>query len=297
MCASPDEKGKTVAGETLRGWVLGVVLPERAKRASFLPGKARCAVCGCSISDCEGHLFQTCDSRKCRAEHQRQQRVLRKEREERERQQWQEFEERLQLFRDKAARLLDVDRPERYAPAVIPAVERPVTCLPLERLSALRDRLTQRIAETREKRDATPCDRQNDDAPTLAADADSKHALIFEQACALCRGHCCFGGEDEGYLDVDTIFHYLQQHPDMETPDVLAAFLSHVPKSTCERSCVYHGQNGCGLPHDKRSGTCTGFECTGLRRLREKLPNSGPHRVLLIAMKGGRVLRYAFVHV
>ena len=281
---------------SLRGCDLGIVLPERTKRAVVLPGKGRCAICERKITDGEARLFQTCDFWKCRAEHRRQQRALRKEREERQRREQKEFEKQMRLLREQAAGLLGIDGPERFVPAVVPAAERPVTCLPPERRAALGDHLVQLIAEAQEKRNGSPGGRQGDGTPAVPADADSKPPPILEDACATCQGYCCVRGGDRAYLDVETILRYRDEHPELQAPKVLAGFLSRVQESTCEDSCVYHGENGCSLPRHMRSTTCNGFECRGLRRLREAFSGPGPHRVFLVGLKGSQVVRYAFVH-
>jgi hypothetical protein len=93
------------------------------------------------------------------------------------------------------------------------------------------------------------------------------------------------------------MLRYLEEYPGLQPPEVLDAFLSRVEESTSEDSCVYHGENGCSLPRHMRSGTCNGFECNLLRRLREEFPGPGPHRAFLVGLQGSRVVRYAFVEV
>ncbi len=136
---------------SLSGWDLGIVPPDKRIRTVFLPGKSKCAVCGRGITDRDWRLYQTCDFWKCRAQHRRQQRTSREETDERERRQREEFERRVRLLRDNAAGLLGIDNPERFVSAVVPAIQRPVTCLSQERLSALDDHLKSLIAEAHEK--------------------------------------------------------------------------------------------------------------------------------------------------
>ncbi len=295
---SPEGQGREGdPSGSLYGWDLGMVAPGRAPPAAFLPGKAQCAICGRGITDREAHLFQSCDFWRCREERRRQQRALWKEREQRERRWREEFRKRLRLLRDEAAGLLGIDRPERFEPAVVPAVERPVTGLPPERRSALGDHLVQLTAEAIHRRRASPGGRRDDGAPAAPPDAESGPTPILQRACAMCQGHCCVAGGSRGYLEVDTILRYLDEHPQLEAPEVVASFLSHVQQSTYEDSCVYHGEHGCTLPRRRRSATCNGFECAEFRRLQEEFSSPGPHRVFLVAVQGSRVVRYAFVDV
>jgi len=296
MPSSQSEKSEVSCSGSLPGWDLGIVPPDKRRRTVFLPGKARCAVCGRGITDRDWRLYQTCDFWKCRAQRRQQQRTLRKKIDERERHQREKFERRTHLLRDKAAGLLGIDDPERFVPAVIPATQRPVTCLPQERRSALDDHLKSLIAEAHEKRKASPGDRSDDAAPTVALEANSKPLPIVQEACATCQGNCCISGGDNAYLTAKTIIRYSNEHPDLEPHEVRDAFLSHVEERTIENSCIYHGQNGCGLPRDARSTTCNEFECIGLRRLLKKLSGSGPHRVFLAAAEKNQVVRYTFLN-
>jgi hypothetical protein len=280
--------------ELPRDWGLGAISPERANRTVFLPGKARCSVCGSRISDQRWRLFQTCDFWKCRAEQRRKQRELLATREEAFRRRRKEFARRLRLFRDEAAVALGVGQPERFVPVSVPAAERPISLLPQERLSVLGDHLAQLISDLREDGGEAARQRGDDDTSTPAAEGDCMRVSILQQACATCRGYCCLGGEDLAYLDRGMMSSYLDEHPQDDPPEVISRFLSHLPENTCEDSCVYHGEKGCGLPREMRSSICNGFECSELGWLREELRGSPPYRVFLVGMQGRRVVRYAF---
>ncbi len=282
---------------SFRGWNLGIVPPDKRRRTVFLPGKAKCAVCGRGITDRDWRLYQTCDFWKCRVQHRRQQRTFRTEIDEHERRQREEFERRVCLLRDKAAGLLGIDGPERFVPAVVPAFQRPITYLPQKRRFALGDHLKSLIAEAHEKRKVSPDDHPDNAAPTIAPDANSKPLPIVQEACTTCRGSCCISGGNRAYLTVEMILRYSNEHPEFEAHKVRAVFLSHVGERTIENSCIYHGKNGCGLPRDMRSTTCNEFECARLRRLLKKLSGPGPHLVFLVAAEKSRVVRYAFVHI
>ncbi len=284
-------------GGLLRGWDLGMAPPVRRRRKVFLPGKARCAVCGCSITDRQWNLFQTCDCWKCRAQHRRQRRELKKETDRRQRRQQEKFNRRVRLLREKAAGVLGVDGPERFVSAVIPALRRPVTPLPEERRLALGDHLRGLIDEAQEKRIGSPGNSPYESEPAVVLSGDSRPLPVAVKACATCQGYCCVNGDDRAYIDVEAILRCLKKHPELEATDVVAFFLSYVEAYTYKDSCIYHGVNGCSLPRDVRSSTCNGFACTGMGRLIERLTDQRPHQAFLIAAEKNQVIRYDFVHV
>jgi len=288
--------------ELLRGWDLGTISEERARRTVYLPGRALCGVCGRSIADQEWRLFGTCEFWKCRIEHRRKQRELQKRREEEYRlrrkeyrRRRKEFSTRMRPFRDEVAVSRGIGEPEVFVPVAVPAAERPISPLPKERLSALADHLTQLVGHSGADREESAPHRRNDGTPTAAGAGDCPRVSILEQACALCQGYCCLCGEDPAYLDGKVMSGYLDQYSEYAPSEVIRGFLSFVPENTCKDSCVYHGEEGCGLPREMRSSVCNGFECVELRWLREVLSGSDPYRVFLIGMQGHRVVRCAFV--
>ena len=283
-------------GGLLLGWDLGLVSPVRRRRTVFLPGKARCSVCGCSITNRQWNLFQTCDFLECQAEHRRQMRVLRKEIDRKQRCQQKKFDRRVHLLRKQAAEVSGVDGPERFVCVVIPAFRCPVTPLPEERRSALGGYLRGLIVEANGKRIGLPDNSPYESESTAIPSCDSRPLSLTAQACAMCQGNCCVQGGNQAYLDVEAILRYLKKHPGLEETDIIDFFLSHVEVYTYKDSCIYHGVNGCSLPRDVRSTTCNEFECTGMKGLMERIEGQVPHRTFLVAAEKNRVVRYGFIH-
>ncbi len=279
---------------TVIGGHLALLSPDKRRRTVFFPGKATCAVCGRGITDRDWRLYQTCDFWKCRAQHRCQQRTLRKETDERKRRQREEFTRQVGLLCVNAAGRLGIDRPESFLPAVVPSIQRPVTRLSQERLSALDDRLKSLIAVANEKRKASPGDHPDEAIATIASDANAKPLPIVQEACAMCRGRCCVNGGNSAYLTQEVISRFLSRHPELGPNEVHGLFMSHVEEHTIENSCIFHGKKGCSLPRALRSDTCNLFECAGLRRLQPKFSGPGPHRVFFVASENNRVVRYAF---
>jgi hypothetical protein len=242
-------------------------------------------------------LYQACGFWKCRIQYRQQQRTLQTKIDVQERHQREKFERRVRVLRDKAAGLLGITSPERFIPAVIPAIQRPATCLPQERRSSLGDHLRKLIVEAHDKRIVSSGDRPDNATLVVASNADSNPHPIVQEACTMCHGNCCTNGGDNAYLTAKTIIRYSNEHPELEAHEVRATFLSHVEERTIENSCIYHGENGCSQPRDVRSTTCNEFECAGLGQLLKKLSGPDPHQIFLVAAEKNQVVRYAFMHV
>ncbi len=279
------------AGGPPLGTDLGIVRPKRGKAKAYLPGKAQCLVCGRSISDRQFGLFQSCDFWKCRAERRRSVRVARAEAEARQRREREQFERRLRQVRDAAARLCEIEGPEKYVPMTVPALGRPSSPPQPERCEALREHLIARAIEAREASIAG-----GEETTEVSPDASTSPPLaILERACALCGGFCCSQGGNTAYQDAESMARFMASHPDLEPSEVADAYVARIPRITCEDSCIFHTAEGCGLPRELRARICNTFECVGLRQLRERLPAAGPLPVFLVAEEASRVVRYAFV--
>jgi hypothetical protein len=61
---------------------------------------------------------------------------------------------------------------------------------------------------------------------------------------------------------------------------------------TYENSCVYHQQQGCGLPRELRSDICNSFECEELAELHREARASG-EPLLLVALDGSEAVRWS----
>ena len=278
------------------------------KRVALLAGKAHCAICNCQITTLQANLHQTCDHWKCRQKHRAQQRVLKQQRLERERLQQEELRERVRVYRDEVAGLLGIDEPESFAPMVVPANQSPLTNLPGKRRGDFRDHLVALISEAAKQLRAAPhgpkgvsplggqvpCPPNGRSAGTI--NHGSEMLPIFRSACATCGGGCCALGGNHAYLNAQTIRRYMEEHPSQPAGYVLGAFLSRLSERTYRDSCIYHGENGCGLPPEMRSASCTSFECTEFARLRSECSDGGPRRAFLAAVDGNKIVRSAFVH-
>ncbi len=273
------------------------MLPDKKRQPVFLPGKAKCVICGRGIADLDWRLYQTCDFWKCRVEHRRQQRTLQTKIDVHERRQREKFEKQVFRLRNKAASLLGIGRPEIFEPVVVPATERPLTPLPQERRSALSNHLKGLLSETQANPILVRDDGRGGTVPTDIPDVNANPLPIIQVACATCRGSCCNSGGDRAYLTGETILSYWKRYTELEPHEIRAAFLAYTAEDTVEDSCIFHGINGCCLPREARSATCNEFKCADLNRLPQKLSGPGPHPVFLMAVRKTQAVRYAFVCV
>jgi hypothetical protein len=200
-------------------------------------------------------------------------------------------------LRSNAANAAGIGNPEDFTPAVIPVNMRRIKNLPIKLQSEFRDRLVKmidlitaaRYSSTRSTDDSTIhmiCEAQKQ---------DTKLRLVLINACAICKGSCCtHGGEYDAYLKVDTLLHYMHQHPEMHERQVLEKYLSYLPEKTYEGSCVYHTEVGCVLPHDMRAEACNSFACDGLVEIEKHVLESKSTRFFIVAMEGKDILRSNF---
>jgi len=104
-------------------------------------------------------------------------------------------------------------------------------------------------------------------------DAERLQELPLGSVCSRCRGHCCRDGGNHAYIGAGTLARvasYLGTTQD----DVVAKYLSFVPKRSYADSCIFHTASGCALPRELRSDICTRYYCSSLIRLGRSLLES-----------------------
>lgn len=117
-------------------------------------------------------------------------------------------------------------------------------------------------------------------------------AAVLRNACATCRGRCCRSGEGHAFLNDEAVQRYRQAHPSDEPDEVLGAYLSHLPASSYEGSCVYHSQTGCCLPRPMRADICNSFYCNEAERTRRRI---GGGSAFAAAVESGEIVRAAII--
>src|SRR3954470_12384903 len=78
-------------------------------------------------------------------------------------------------------------------------------------------------------------------------------ARVTLTACTLCRGWCCKGGGDHGYLDEPTLARVRADRPGLSAWAIVRLYLMHVPETGYAGSCLFHGARGCTLERALRS--------------------------------------------
>ena len=87
---------------------------------------------------------------------------------------------------------------------------------------------------------------------------------VLTTACSACRGHCCKGGGDHGYLDERVMARVRHARPDLDARAVMRGYVERVPAEGYAGSCVFHGARGCTLDRSLRSDVCNSYFCGGL---------------------------------
>lgn len=211
-----------------------------------------------------------CSDRDCRRVH------VDTEAAEREREKRKAFEYRTQqaqVLRDELAAFHEHSNATEYFPVVVPWFRTPLTTLPSSRLEALREHLQSAVDEYRKNPTAhSASDSRNNPWPPLEDAAET----LTGRVCGHCRGSCCQKGETHAFVSGTTIASLLERRPELELEDVVDAYLTELPATSYDNSCVFHAETGCALPHDMRAETCGHFFCWGQQELRASLEQGAP---------------------
>lgn len=197
---------------------------------------AHCRYCGKVLSALERYSGGYCSAAPCR------ERYLR---------------DKLETFRDDAARQAGEARPDRFPIVVVP--HRAGTLVPVGE-TLVRD-LELRLIELA----AVSADLEEDAVET------SPPPEPLPAVCSTCQGVCCYyGGPHMAFIDEETIGRFKAQHPDVPAEAIPGAYLQHVPDRHFDGSCVFHTGAGCNLPRTLRARICNQYECRGLKLAREE---------------------------
>lgn len=127
---------------------------------------------------------------------------------------------------------------------------------------ALREQLQQHLlglADSEGAGDSPPAELASQAGPVSTAE----WAL-----CGWCGGRCCrYGGEENGYIRLNHLRRWQQDHPGSTLHDAAQAYIDRLPEQHVASSCAFHGLQGCTLDRTMRSEVCNRFACDGLREL------------------------------
>lgn len=141
---------------------------------------------------------------------------------------------------------------------MVPRNDKGLVAMPLARERRLREHLIKELCDLRV---ANHLERfASGTQPGLAGFT----ARVAQTACALCKGFCCRNGDDDGFLDDQTLARMRLARPQMTDHELLRLYLDRVPSVSHRDSCIFHGSRGCTLDRSMRADICNSYYCGGL---------------------------------
>jgi hypothetical protein len=141
---------------------------------------------------------------------------------------------------------------------VVPLNRRTLMPMEPERVRRLRKHLVQSLRAMRTMK------RPVESASPLRPEPDGLAGKVARAACSLCRGYCCKGGGEHGYLDERVMARVRQAQPELDARAVTRLYVERVPTVGYAGSCVFHGEAGCTLDRALRSDVCNSYFCNDL---------------------------------
>jgi hypothetical protein len=166
-------------------------------------------------------------------------------------------------------------------PVMVPRSEKELRPTSSERVRRLRKHLVQTLRGLREAKHPERI------ASPVRPEPTGFVAEVARTACSLCRGYCCKGGGDEGYLDEGTMARVRRAMPELDARALIRLYADLVPSEGYESSCLFHGRRGCVLSRSLRSDVCNSYFCRGLEDYVRGGDTATP--VLVIAGEGEKM--------
>ncbi len=163
----------------------------------------------------------------------------------------------------------------------VPLNQKPSAATSPERVRRLRKHLVASLRAMRTMKDP------HGSASPLRPEPDGFICQVARKACSMCKGFCCKGGGDHGYLDERTMARVRRARDELDARAVLRLYIDRVPAVGYEGSCVFHGTEGCTLDRSLRSDVCNSYFCGGLGNYVKD--GGGTTSVLIIAGQGDDV--------
>jgi hypothetical protein len=145
-----------------------------------------------------------------------------------------------------------------FLAVTVPLNKRALAPMEPERVWRLRKHLVQSLRAMRTMK------RPVESASPLRPEPHGFIGKVARAACSLCRGYCCKGGGDHGYLDERVMARVRQAQPELDGRAVMRLYVERVPTAGYAGSCIFHGVEGCTLNRSLRSDVCNSYFCTGL---------------------------------
>jgi hypothetical protein len=154
----------------------------------------------------------------------------------------------------------DDDDDDAFGPqaVMVPLNRKMLAPTSAERVRRLRRHLIESLRAMRTMKDP------KGSASPLRPEPDAFIGRVASTACSLCKGFCCKGGGDHGYLDERVMARVRHARPELDARAVMRLYVERVPEVGYEGSCVFHGAKGCTLDRSLRSDVCNSYFCLGL---------------------------------
>lgn len=162
---------------------------------------------------------------------------------------------------------------------MVPLNRRALVPTERERIWRLRKHLVQSLRAMRTMK------RPVESASPLRPEPEGFIGTLARAACALCKGWCCKGGGEHGYMDERVMARVRQARPDLDARAVMRLYTERVPTSGYADSCIFHAETGCTLDRSLRSDVCNSYFCTGLGNLVKT--DEAPPAAIIIANHDG----------
>jgi hypothetical protein len=162
----------------------------------------------------------------------------------------------------------------------VPLNTRALVPIEPERVRRLRKHLVQSLRGMRTMK------RPVESASPLRPEPEGFIGRVARAACSLCRGYCCKGGGDHGYLDERVMAWVRQAQPELDARAVMRLYVERVPAAGYAGSCVFHGMRGCTLNRTLRSDVCNSYFCNDLGKFVNG--NELSKDVIVIATQDGK---------
>jgi hypothetical protein len=145
-----------------------------------------------------------------------------------------------------------------FQAVTVPLNKRALAPMEPERVWRLRKHLVQSLRAMRTMK------RPVESASPLRPEPHGFIGKVARAACSLCRGYCCKGGGDHGYLDERVMARVRQAQPNLDARAVMRLYVERVPAAGYAGSCIFHGLEGCTLDRGLRSDVCNSYFCNDL---------------------------------
>lgn len=162
---------------------------------------------------------------------------------------------------------------------MVPLNTRTLVPMEPERARRLRKHLVQSLRAMRTMK------RPVEKASPLRPEPDGFIGMVARAACSLCRGFCCKGGGEHGYLDERVMARVRQAQPELDARAVLRLYIERLPRTSYAGSCIFHAESGCTLDRSLRSDVCNSYFCTGLGNFVKS--GETPSNAMVIATQDG----------